>query len=313
MKKHRRPEGDRQPVLIGGPTASGKSALALAVAERDRGLVINADALQVYARWRVLTARPDDAEIARAPHALYGHVEADRYSAGDWLRDVAAVLAKARAAGLRPVIVGGTGLYFTALTRGLAPVPAVPPEIRERADALRADGQLDALSSELERRDPETWAAIDRQNPMRIQRAWEVLEATGRGLADWHRDTGPPVVSPAEAVRIVVNPPVAALNAHIAARLSAMVEGGALHEVRAALARGWNPSLPANRAIGAAELAAFINGDSSLTDSLEAASQATRQLAKRQRTWFRNRMADWTWFSPEPETAGDLVAAVPAG
>ena len=186
------------PILLAGPTASGKSALALALAERDGGVVINADASQVYGCWRVLTARPGAADLARAPHSLYGHVACDvAYSVGHWLRDASAAIAEATRNGRRPIIVGGTGLYFHALTHGLAPIPPVPPEFRLRSAAI----DLAALRAEL---DPETARRIDLGNPMRVRRAWEVLAATGRGLASWQADTGPAMLDPRSAVRIVL-------------------------------------------------------------------------------------------------------------
>ncbi len=301
----------RRPVLIGGPTASGKSALALAIAERDSGVVINADALQVYARWQVLTARPGPDELARMPHALYGHVAGSRYSVGDWLRDAAVALAEARRAGMRPVFVGGTGLYLTALTDGLSPIPAVPAEVRDRADRAVADGRIGMLGDELARKDPETWAVIDRRNPARVQRAWEVLEATGRGLAAWRKIKEPPLIRRQDAVAIIMSPAPEVLDRQIAARFRAMIERGALAEARAALETGWEPKSPASRAIGAAELIAHLEGKMSLEAAAEAAALATRRFAKRQRTWFRNRMADWAWHAPEPGAAAALLPLVP--
>jgi tRNA dimethylallyltransferase len=302
-----------RPLLISGPTASGKSALALALAERDSGIVINADALQVYECWRVLSARPDSAALARAPHALYGHIPAEvAYSAGTWLREIAGVLAGARAQGLRPIVVGGTGLYLSALTEGLAAIPPVPPDVRARSDALRAEGLVDVMRADLAERDPETWEAIDRRNPARVQRAWEVLAGTGRGLAAWQRDGARPLVAPRDCVRIVVNPPVPALNARIGERLGRMVETGALDEVRAAVAAGWDPRRPSSKALGAAELAAHLRGEMSLLEAVEAAATATRRYAKRQRTWLRGRMSHWHWFEPDiPEAAEGLAAEIP--
>ena len=297
------------PVLIAGPTASGKSALALELAERDRGIVVNADALQVYDCWRVLSARPDPEALARAPHALYGHVAADAdYSVGAWLRDVEAVLDRARAEGLRPIIVGGTGLYLTALTEGLAVIPPIPPEVRARSDALRAEGLVDVLRADLAWRDPETFAAIDIRNPARVQRAWDVLAATSRGLAAWQRDQARPLVAPEDSVRIVVSPPVAMLNARIARRFEQMLSMGALDEVRAALAAGWDPRRPFSKALGAAQLVAHLQGDMPLADAVEAAVTATRRYAKRQRTWLRGRMAEWEW--PAIDAPDDVPALV---
>ena len=270
-------------MLIAGPTASGKSALAMELAARDGRVVVNADALQVYGCWRVLSARPSAADEAAVPHALYGHVRRDEaWSVGHWLRQVAGVLD-------RPVvIVGGTGLYFTALTEGLALVPPVPSEVRAEADALRV-ADLGAMRRAL---DAETAARTDLANPARVQRAWEVLRATGRGLAAWQREAAPALLPLTQVQAIVMRPDVGWLNGRIDARFSAMLEDGALDEVRAALP-DWDPSRPFARAIGAAELVAHLQGRCSLAEAEVAASLATRQYAKRQRTWFRSRMAGW--------------------
>jgi tRNA dimethylallyltransferase len=202
-----------RPVVIAGPTASGKSALALAIAERDGGWVINADALQVYACWRVLTARPAEADLARVPHRLYGHVDCrTRHSVGAWLREVAGALEDARACGARPVIVGGTGLYLGALTSGLAEISPVPAEVRSRSAALLRTGGLEALLADLRREDPATLARIDRSNPMRVRRAWEVRRATGRGLAEWQDAPAPPLLPADQAVRVSLSLDTARLN-----------------------------------------------------------------------------------------------------
>lgn len=276
------------PVLLAGPTAGGKSAFALDLAEAQGRAVVNADALQVHAAWNVLTARPLAEDLARAPHALYGHVPIGaEYSVGHWLRDVAPLLAEVPA----PVIVGGTGLYFTALTRGLAAIPPVPPEIRAEADTILAQGGIAALLAGL---DAGTAAGIDRRNPARVQRAWEVLRATGRGLADWQARTGPPLLDPARATRLILDPGPA-LAERIARRFDAMLAAGALEEARAALPR-WPESAPLppwTRAIGAPELIAHLRNQMSLDQARDAAILATRQYAKRQRTWLRNRLADW--------------------
>jgi tRNA dimethylallyltransferase len=290
---------DPLPVLIAGPTASGKSALALAIAERDGGVVINADASQVYDCWRVLTARPDETELARAPHRLYGHVDgAVRYSAGAWLRDVTAALDEARCGGLRPVIVGGTGLYFAALTEGLAGIPAIPAEVHARSAALLDDGRIDVLLDDLARDDAESYGRIDRDNPVRVQRAWDVLRATGRGLADWHRSTAPPLMPPDQAVRLVVEADLSHLNSVIERRFLKMLEDGALDECRDFAAAGLDPSLPSARVLGAGPLMAHLRGEAGLEAAVAASVTATRQFAKRQRTWMRNRMADWTRVAP---------------
>lgn len=272
------------PILIAGPTASGKSALAMELAARDGRVIVNADALQVYANWRILTARPSRQDEAQAPHALYGHVprEAD-WSVGHWLRAVLPLLD-------RPVvIVGGTGLYFTALTEGLAEIPPTPAAIRARADLIRETEGPAALLAAL---DPATAARIDRQNPARIQRAWEVLQTTGRGLAAWQDDTAPPALPLSTAEALVLTPDVAWLNARIDRRFDAMIAEGALEEARAELPH-WQPNRPASRAIGAPELIAHLQGSLPLLEAIAAAKTASRQYAKRQRTWFRSRMGDW--------------------
>lgn len=274
------------PVLIAGPTASGKSGLALRLAQAQGRSVVNADALQVYARWHLLTARPTAEETAGVPHLLYGHVDSGAdYSVGHWLREVAGVLDRDP----RPVIVGGTGLYFHALTEGLATIPATPPAIRAEADALRLRAGAAAL---LEALDPVTRSRIDTRNPMRVQRAWEVARATGRGLAAWQDDTGPAVLPRDEAHALVLRPDPAWLGARIDRRFDAMMAAGALDEVRAQMP-DWDAALPSARAIGAAELMAHLRGETTLAAAVDLAKIATRQYAKRQRTWFRNRMAGW--------------------
>jgi tRNA dimethylallyltransferase len=276
---------DDRPVLIAGPTASGKSALALGIAEAGGGVIVNADSLQVYAGWRVLTARPTPQEEARAPHALYGHVpfEAD-YSVGDWLRAVRPLLAGPD----RPIIVGGTGLYFRALTEGLAEIPEIPETIR--AEANRRDHA--ALLAELDRADPGTAARIDRRNPARVRRAWEVLHGTGRALSDWQAETARPDLPHSETVPLVIDADRDWLNARIAARFDKMLAEGALEEARANLPR-WERAGGAGKAIGAAELVAHLRGEISLAAARQAAITASRQYAKRQRTWFRARMGGW--------------------
>ena len=276
-------------LLIAGPTASGKSALALAVAQAQGGTIVNADALQVWSCWRVLTARPSPADEAAAPHALYGHVAADRtYSVGDWLREVAALAQRGRL-----IVVGGTGLYLTALTRGLAAIPSVPAEIRAAGDALLRDEN--GLSRMVAQLDPATAAGIDLRNPARVQRAWEVLRATGRGLRDWQADTAPPLLAPERCQRLLIEADRDWLAARIALRFDQMLEAGALGEVRAMLP-DWDPSRQWARAIGAPELVAHLRGEADLASAREAAIISTRQYAKGQRSWFRGRMRGWqTW------------------
>ena len=281
-----------RPVLIAGPTASGKSALALRIAQAQGRVIVNADALQVHAGWQVLTAAPDAADRAAAPHHLFCHVPRGApYSAGHWLREVSALLDRHPDA----VIVGGTGLYFAALTQGLADIPLPPPEIRAEADALMASRGRAHLLADL---DPATRARIDPLNPARVQRAWEVLRATGRGLADWQAATGAPRLRLDQATALLLVPEVDWLNTRIAHRFARMIDQGALDEVRAALP-DWpdnasGPGAPPwTRAIGGPELVAHLRGHISLSQAIQDATLATRQYAKRQRTWFRNRMKGW--------------------
>lgn len=283
------PPPDR-PLLIAGPTASGKSALALRVAQAQGRAIVNADALQVHDAWRILSARPDATDEALAPHHLYGHVPREApYSVGHWLREVAPFLPQ------NPVIVGGTGLYFTALTEGLADIPATPPEVRAEADALLRDHGLAAV---LEGVDAQTRARLDTRNPVRVQRAWEVQRTTGRGLSAWQADTAAPLLPLARATGWVLTPRIDWLNARIGQRFAQMLQHGALDEARAALphwpANATTPAAPLwTKAIGAAELIAHLQNQMSLSEAQEAATLATRQYAKRQRSWFRNRMGGW--------------------
>lgn len=270
------------PVLIAGPTASGKSALALEIAEQQGGVIVNADASQVYDCWRVVTARPSAAEEARAPHALYGHMPYDAtYSAGHWLRDVRALLDN----GPRPIITGGTGLYFKTLTEGMADIPATPAEIRRIADEMH----LDALRADL---DADTAARIDMANRARVQRAWEVQRATGRGLAAWQADTPPPLLPISACAAFVLDADKDWLEQRIRLRFATMMESGALEEAQAMLPQ-YDPALPSCRAIGVPELMAHLGGAYSREETCEKAAIATRRYAKRQRTWFRSNMKDW--------------------
>ncbi|HHB80513.1 MAG TPA: tRNA (adenosine(37)-N6)-dimethylallyltransferase MiaA, partial [Aliiroseovarius sp.] len=234
---------------------------------------------------RILTARPPGEDLARAPHALYGHVPATTaYSVGAWLRDLAPLLASTR-----PIITGGTGLYFAALTEGLAEIPPIPAEIRAEADERRARAGLPALLSAL---DPATLARIDQKNPARVQRAWEVQAATGRGLADWQDATPPPLLPLAATTPLLIEADRDWLAARIARRFDAMLAQGALDEVRANLA-DWQPARPSARAIGAPELVAHLRGEIPLETARARAIIASRQYAKRQRSWFRARMGSW--------------------
>lgn len=281
-----------RPVLIVGPTASGKSAIALEIAERQGGVIINADAIQVFENWRILTARPDARDEARAAHRLYGHVAWDAsYSVGHWLRELKPLLAAKQ----RPIIVGGTGLYFTALTQGLADIPPTPAHIRAEADAIRDRDGHAAMIAEL---DPLTLSRLDLDNPMRVQRAWEVQKTTGRGLASW-QDATPAPLLPLEhthALRVDVDRDW--LNARIARRFDQMMAQGALDEACENLDR-FDPALLSMKAIGAPELIAHLRGACSLDDARERATIATQQFAKRQRTWLRSKMKHWRGISAQ--------------
>lgn len=273
---------DDRPILLAGPTASGKSALAMEIAERFGGVIVNADASQVYDCWRVISARPSDEDERRVPHRLYGYVSCQSpYSTGHWLRDVTATLAGAE----RPIIVGGTGLYFSALTEGMADIPETPPEIRAEADTLSMETLLAGI-------DPVTAAGLDLMNRARVQRAWEVQRATGRALRAWQAETAPATLELRDCVPLVLGVDKLWLWDRIARRFDQMLDQGALDEVTAIMDR-YTPALPAFKAIGVPELVAHLRGEMSLDAAREKATIATRRYAKRQRTWFRARMRAW--------------------
>ncbi|SDG22228.1 tRNA (adenosine(37)-N6)-dimethylallyltransferase MiaA [Sulfitobacter delicatus] len=276
-----------RPVLIAGPTASGKSALALAIAEAAGGVIVNADASQVYNCFRIISARPSPEEEARAPHALYGHLPEDApYSTGHWLREVSALMQGDQ----RLIITGGTGLYFSALTQGLAEIPATPPEVRAAGDEMPLEDLLAAL-------DPQTAAGLDQRNRARVQRAWEVWTATGRGLAAWQANTGAPLLPLSACLPVVFDVDRDWLNARIERRFDLMLEQGALDEI-AALRPRYDPALPAHRAIGVPELIRYVDGEWTLKQARAEAVIATRRFAKRQRTWMRSKMSDWQRVTP---------------
>ncbi len=287
-------------ILIAGPTASGKSGLALALAERLSGVVINADSMQVYRELRILTARPSPEDEGRAPHALYGFVHGrDAYSAGRYATDAARAIAAARAAGRVPIIVGGTGLYFRVLLQGLSPVPPVDPHARAYWREQAAGRPATELHALLGARDPATASRLMPTDRQRIVRALEVLESTGRSLAEWQREPGTPVLREADTVRLLVLPERAAHGATIDARFEAMLKAGALEEVRALLALGLSSELPIMRALGVAPLAAHVTGRLALEPAVEAAKADTRKYAKRQLTWLRRNMIAWTPADPQ--------------
>jgi tRNA dimethylallyltransferase len=280
-------------VLITGPTASGKSAAAVAMAEAVGGVVINADSMQVYRELAIVTARPAPEDEARVPHWLYGHVPGrEAYSVGRWLADVATALREADAAGLVPIIVGGTGLYLRALTEGLSEIPSIPDAVRAEIRGLAGEHSPQALHDRLAACDPVTAARLSPTDAQRILRALEVQAATGRPLSQWQRSNGPALVPNPER-RIVVELPRDVLAARIEARARAMLEGGGLEEVAAFLALGLDPELPAMRALGVAEFGAVLDGRATREQGLADLVASTRRYVKRQRTFFRNQMADW--------------------
>ncbi len=280
-------------ILITGPTASGKSALAVELAKRHDGAVINADSMQVYDTLRVLTARPSEEEMQGVPHDLYGHVPAGAaYSTGAWLRDVSALLPALRAAGRLPVFVGGTGLYFKALTGGLSDMPAIPEALRETLRTRLLEEGLDGLYGELAAADPAMAASLNRQDGQRIVRALEVVKATGRSIADFQGQSGPVIIDADEARKIVVLPDRAVLHQRINGRFEKMLQQGAEDEVRALLALDLPAEAPVMKAIGVSQITAMVRGEMTREEVLEKGAAATRQYAKRQMTWFRNQMDD---------------------
>ncbi len=279
----------RNAILIAGPTASGKSRLALALAQRLGGTVVNADSMQVYSVLDVLTARPSQDDVARAPHALYGHVEPSRaYSTGAWMRDVAALAASGALGDSRPIFVGGTGLYFRALEDGMSTMPDVPDAIRRRWRGALAEEGAQALHAVLTEKDPRAAATLRSGDSQRIVRALEVLEASGRSILDWQSDRSGAQIDRDSAQFFVIEPERLELIARIDRRFDAMVDSGALEEVKALAALDLDPRLPAMKAIGVRELQAALAGDLPVVEAIERAKIATRQYAKRQSTWFRN-------------------------
>jgi len=287
-------------VLIAGPTASGKSALALELAQKTGGVIINADSMQVYRDLRVITARPTPEEEAKVPHRLYGHVDAAvNFSAGHWVADAAAVLAEARTQNRLPIFVGGSGLYFKALTRGLSAVPPIPPAIREGVRArLERDG-VEALHAELAQRDPDTAERLKPRDRTRIARALEVVEATGRSLTDWHREGLPPLLPQGQSSALFLAPDRDQLYARIDARFDAMLNAGALEEVAALAARHLDPLLPAMKAHGVPALLGHLRGETTLAEAAAIGRANTRHYAKRQFTWFRHQLPEFQWVKPE--------------
>jgi tRNA dimethylallyltransferase len=285
----------KRAVLIAGPTASGKSALALRRAQELGGIIVNTDALQVYDGLRLITARPGEDDLGAARHELYGFVDpAVRFSTGDWARAAGAIVAEA---GDDPLIfAGGTGLYFDVLTNGFADVPEIPSSAFAWAEAevhgLDREGRTGLMAA----RDPAMTGRLKGNDPQRVIRALAVLKATGRSLATFQDAKHKPLLKGFALERIVLNPEREVLRERIAVRFVAMLEQGAAEEVEAFLERGLDPSLPAMKAIGVREIGDWLAGNATREETIERAVTATRQYAKRQRTWFRGRMADWTWL-----------------
>jgi tRNA dimethylallyltransferase len=285
-------------ILIAGPTASGKSGLAMRLAEALDGVVINADSMQVYRELRVLTARPNLEEEARVPHALYGFVAgSEPYSAGRFTTDAAQAIRQAQENGRRPIIVGGTGLYFKALLDGLSPMPEVPKEIRARWRNAAAKMELGGLHAVLADRDPAMAERLAPGDTQRIVRALEVLDASGASLADWQRRPREPVLDVSKTVRIVVSPERGELYRRIDARFAAMLSDGGIEEVQQLAASQLDATLPIMSALGVRPLLAHIAGTLSREAAIEAGQTETRQYAKRQLTWARGNMLAWKWIS----------------
>lgn len=295
-------------ILIAGPTASGKSALAHALAEKLSGTVINADSMQVYRELRILSARPAESEMGNVPYRLYGHVPgAEAYSAARFAVEASAAIDAARVEGRVPIVVGGTGLYFKALIEGLSPIPPVPEDIRTRWRKAAEDQTPRALHAELAGRDPAMAARLRPTDPQRIVRALEVLEATGVSLARWQETPGEPVLRSSETHAFVVSPPREELRERIDTRFDAMMRDGAVDEVQSLRALGLDPDLPVMRALGVRPLMEFLEGATSREAAAETAKAETRQYAKRQVTWLRSNMSAWKWLSTQQMKSMDRL------
>jgi tRNA dimethylallyltransferase len=283
-------------ILIAGPTASGKSALALRLALATDGILINADSMQVYGDLRIITARPGVEDEAKAPHRLFGHVDAAvNYSVALWLDAARTALSEARLSGRLPIFVGGTGLYFKALTQGLSGIPSVPDEVRAELRGRAAGVPAAELHAELVRRDPLMAARLRPSDPQRILRALEVLEATGKSLAAFQGARTPPLLDPAGARAIFLNPERDELKRRINARFDAMLEAGALAEAEALLQRNLDPALPLMRAHGLRHLIAHLNGEIALSEASELAKRDTWTYARRQFTFARHQLPGFVW------------------
>jgi tRNA dimethylallyltransferase len=294
-------------VLIAGPTASGKSAAALALAQAIGGVIVNADSMQVYAEPRILTARPSDEDMRAAPHLLYGHISVrEHYSVGRYRADAVDALSEARKMKRVPIFTGGTGMYFGVLTEGIAEIPQVPDDVRQRTAALRKDMGPEKFFAALAARDAESGAKLRASDTQRTLRTYEVLEATGKPLSYWQAQTGEPVLRNMRLANFIVTPIRAELHRRIDARFVAMMEQGAMEE--AAMLADLDPALPSAKLLGRRELLAARAGETSVAEAVTLAQAATRQYAKRQLTWLRNRMKDWEWFADGRELAARMPA-----
>ena len=289
---------DARPILIAGPTAGGKSAIAARLARELGGIVINADSMQVYRDLRILTARPTAEEEVGAPHALYGFVDGrDAYSAGRYAADAAAAIRQARERGLRPIVVGGTGLYFKALLDGLSPMPAVPDEVRARWRAEAAAAVPGELYGKLRARDPQMAERLAPGDTQRIVRALEVIDTSGVSLLEWQQSPREPVLREADTIRLVVSPAREELYRRIERRFETMIGEGALDEVSRLAALGLDPTLPIMNALGLRPLLRHVRGELERNEAIGEAQTETRQYAKRQLTWARGNMIAWRWLS----------------
>jgi tRNA dimethylallyltransferase len=287
-------------ILIAGPTASGKSAVALGLAQRLGGVIINADSKQVYRDLRALSARPTAAEEMAAPHRLYGHIDAAvNYSVASFLTEAEAALAEAARHNLLPIFVGGTGLYFKALTHGLSKAPSVPADVRDAVRERLATSGPQALHAELAQRDPAVAARLKPADRARIARALEVIVATGRSIDEWNRDNSVPLLDPSGTVKVFLEPERKHLYVTIDARFDKMIAAGALDEVAALSRRNLDPLLPAMKAHGVPWLIKHLAGAMTLAEAVEKAKLDTRHYAKRQFTWFRHQLADWARVAPD--------------
>ena len=291
-------------ILIAGPTASGKSALALELAAKLRGVIINADSMQVYRDLHIITARPSPEDEKRAPHRLYGHVDAaENYSVGRWFGEAAAALTDMLNQDRPAIVVGGTGLYFSTLTRGIAAVPPIPAGIRREIRGRLAAEGVAALHAELSKRDPATAARLKPGDRARITRALEVMLATGRSLTQWHADNTPARVDLASVAKVFLMPERDELGLRIDARFDAMMAAGALEEVRALAARNLDPNLPAMKAHGVPWLIRHLKGEIPIAEAVAQGKRDTRRYTKRQATWFRNQLPQFPWVEPQHAAA----------